>query len=324
MAERLLADLTLIRQGFLPDQAVLIDDAGVVSAVGPARDVPAPPGVPTLRLGGKALVPGLVNAQSRSGGRLPGPAGPAARLAFADMLLRGVTTVCEWVDLDTNGPEANLALVEAARSVGIRLTLVCAVSDGDGADFQAFLDSLAGDRHVRAVASSPATCHVVDGPLSLGGVARLADTRLPAMFCPAIFHAQPECRPPLLALVEAGVPVALGTAGSNGASVLALLRGLGVGARDAWVMATENGARVSTWNVGTISSGLCADLVTVDLGDVSTLPHTDLLHSLVFSAESTALRDVCVAGRWVVRDGILVSRSAREIVREAGALRPAK
>jgi formimidoylglutamate deiminase len=69
--------------------------------------------------------------------------------------------------------------------------------------------------------------------------------------------------------------------------------------------ATVNGARSLGVNAGTLSAGSFADFFTVDLDDLSIAGHSgeDLLPLLVFSLDRTAIRDVVVNGRWVVRDG---------------------
>lgn len=69
--------------------------------------------------------------------------------------------------------------------------------------------------------------------------------------------------------------------------------------------ATMNGARSLGVNAGVLSPGSLADFFTVDLDDVSIAGHSaeDLLPLTVFSLNRTAIRDVIVNGRWVVRDG---------------------
>jgi formimidoylglutamate deiminase len=69
--------------------------------------------------------------------------------------------------------------------------------------------------------------------------------------------------------------------------------------------ATLNGARSVGVNAGDLSAGSLADFFTVDLDDLSIAGHSreDLLPQLVFSLDRTAIRDVVVNGRWVVRDG---------------------
>ena len=48
----------------LPNGAVLITDDGRLTALGPDRDVPTPPGVPVERLADAALLPGLINTHT--------------------------------------------------------------------------------------------------------------------------------------------------------------------------------------------------------------------------------------------------------------------
>jgi formimidoylglutamate deiminase len=69
--------------------------------------------------------------------------------------------------------------------------------------------------------------------------------------------------------------------------------------------ATLNGARSLGVNTGDLSAGSLADFCTVDLDDLSIAGHSgvDLLPLVVFSLDRTAIRDVVVNGRWVVRDG---------------------
>ncbi len=69
--------------------------------------------------------------------------------------------------------------------------------------------------------------------------------------------------------------------------------------------ATLHGARSLGVNAGDLSTGSLADFFTVDLDDPSIAGHSgeDLLPLVVFSLDRTAIRDVVVNGRWVVRDG---------------------
>ena len=69
--------------------------------------------------------------------------------------------------------------------------------------------------------------------------------------------------------------------------------------------ATVSGARSLGVDAGRIAPGLHADLIGVDLDDPSICGATadTLLANVVFSLERTALRDVWIGGRNVVRDG---------------------
>jgi formimidoylglutamate deiminase len=87
-------------------------------------------------------------------------------------------------------------------------------------------------------------------------------------------------------------------------------------ARRLFQSATESGARSLGSPGGSLEPGRPADFFTVDLNDVS-LAGADrgsLLGHVVFSLERTAVRDVCIAGELVVRDGR--HRLQEKIVRE--------
>jgi formimidoylglutamate deiminase len=68
--------------------------------------------------------------------------------------------------------------------------------------------------------------------------------------------------------------------------------------------ATVHGARALGVSAGELAEGFPADFFTVDLNDVSIAGHSgsDLLPLAVFSLGRSAIRDVMVNGRWVVRD----------------------
>ena len=68
--------------------------------------------------------------------------------------------------------------------------------------------------------------------------------------------------------------------------------------------ATLHGARALGVSAGEFTPGALADFFTVDLNDVSIAGNSgaDLLPLAVFSLSRSAIRDVVVNGRWVVRD----------------------
>ncbi len=69
--------------------------------------------------------------------------------------------------------------------------------------------------------------------------------------------------------------------------------------------ATINGARALHVEAGGLSAGSFADFFTIDLRDPSIAGHSieDLLSLVVFGLNRTAIRDVAVNGRLIVRDG---------------------
>ncbi|HVV84150.1 MAG TPA: amidohydrolase family protein, partial [Kofleriaceae bacterium] len=140
----------------------VLADGGAIVRVDPPDDVLADPraaGAAVVRLAGKALLPGTVNAHNHSfqsllrgiGDDLPflvwreralyrysprldaeGMA-TAALFAFGEMLLHGVTTVCDFYYLNAGGNEHASATIEAARRLGIRIVLARCFYDWEGA-----------------------------------------------------------------------------------------------------------------------------------------------------------------------------------------------
>lgn len=144
----------------------------------------------------------------------------------------------------------------------------------------------------------------------------------------------------LPAMLDAGVTVGLGTDGpcsNNRASVfdemrtasllqkVSTLSGETLPAETALAMGTRNGGRVLGLPVGEIAPGFRADLVALNLADLSLLPPGPVLKHLVYALHPAAIERVAVAGRVVVDRGRLLTVPEEEIVarvdRAAGSLR---
>lgn len=135
---------------------------GAIAAVGAPADVAADPraaGARAVTWSRHAMIPGTVNAHNHSfqsllrgiGDDLPflawrdralyrysprlGPDGmaTAALFAFGEMLLHGVTTVCDFYYLNAGGNDHAAATIEAARRLGMRIVLARCFYDWDGA-----------------------------------------------------------------------------------------------------------------------------------------------------------------------------------------------
>jgi 5-methylthioadenosine/S-adenosylhomocysteine deaminase len=134
--------------------------AGRIERVGaPAEVLASAPGAEVVRWSGRAMIPGTVNVHNHSfqsllrgiGDDLPflqwrdralyrysprlgaEDMGTAALFAFGEMLLHGVTTVCDFYYLNAQGNDHASATIEAARRLGIRMVMARCFYDWDGA-----------------------------------------------------------------------------------------------------------------------------------------------------------------------------------------------
>ena len=151
---RLLADLVLTEAGWQRDRAVVLEGGRIR-----ALEATGAPRAGDVRLADKALLPGTINAHCHTfqtllrglgddldfmgwrdrvlypfSARLDAAAiGLGAQLAFAEQLLHGVTTCVDFFYLQDDGNDNAEVVIDAARSVGIRLVLARAMYDWDGA-----------------------------------------------------------------------------------------------------------------------------------------------------------------------------------------------
>lgn len=85
-------------------------------------------------------------------------------------------------------------------------------------------------------------------------------------------------------------------------------------------MATIQGARALGLEeeVGSIEVGKRADLLLLNLEQLHTTPHPDLISAIVYSASRKNVETVMIDGRVVVRDGLLLTMNEAEVMRQAG------
>lgn len=135
------------------------------------------------------------------------------------------------------------------------------------------------------------------------------------------------------ALRSAGVAVGLGTSGggSNDAGHLLAdarlamqLSGLAaepVSAREVLGIATEGSAAgLGRAELGHLRAGAAADLCVWECADVFDAGVPDKLDGLLWAAPGRRPRDVMVNGRWVVRDGVLLTTGSRRLAADLTAL----
>lgn len=92
-----------------------------------------------------------------------------------------------------------------------------------------------------------------------------------------------------------------------------------VPAAEALAMATRLGA-AAVWqddSLGRLSPGMKADFIAVDVDQPHFRPLTDLVSHLVYSASGRDVTDVCVDGRWLMRNRELLTLDEERILHEA-------
>lgn len=161
MPRLFIADRALVG-GVARGETAVLEEGGAIVAVGDPHVVAEDPraaDAEVVRWRRKAMTPGTVNAHNHSfqsllrgiGDDLPfltwrdralyrysprldadGMA-TAALFAFGEMLLHGVTTVCDFYYLNAGGNEHASATIEAARRLGMRIVMARCFYDWDGA-----------------------------------------------------------------------------------------------------------------------------------------------------------------------------------------------
>lgn len=124
---------------------------------------------------------------------------------------------------------------------------------------------------------------------------------------------------PAAAMVRAGLRVGLGTDGCASGNTLDMFRTLDMTARlhkvvaaDPTVMDASTVLRMATiggaeaiglgQDIGSLEKGKSADLVILDPGGPHLAPMSNPVSHLVYAASGADVRDVMVAGRWLLRD----------------------
>ncbi len=130
---------------------------------------------------------------------------------------------------------------------------------------------------------------------------------------------------PVRAMVDAGVTVGVGTDAATCSDALNMFEAMRLACQlsrihspdpDAWLtaedalsMATRGSARALGFEgtIGALAPGTKADLVFLDLDRLAYLPLNHAARQVVFQENGAGVRDVMVGGRFVVRDGRVVS-----------------
>jgi 5-methylthioadenosine/S-adenosylhomocysteine deaminase len=139
---------------------------------------------------------------------------------------------------------------------------------------------------------------------------------------------------PVESLRAAGIPVGIATDGPMSGNTLDLFSQFGpvsmfqkllgqsrkpMPAREVIRMATIEGARVLGLDnkIGSLEPGKKADLIRLDLSAPRVQPIYDIYATLVFAAMAVDVRDVMVAGRWLMRDRNVLTVERKKALRDA-------
>ncbi len=163
-------------------------------------------------------------------------------------------------------------------------------------------------------------------------IARLADAGITATHAPGCDLPMGWGVAPVGALLDAGIPVGLGTSGggSNDAGHLLAdarlamqvspVAGRGLTAREVLGMASEGSARgLGREDLGHLRPGARADVCVWDTTGVADAGVADPVAGLLWAAPGRRPRHVIVGGTVVVRDYELVTADERQIVADLGA-----
>lgn len=143
---------------------------------------------------------------------------------------------------------------------------------------------------------------------------------------------------PVQALLDAGVNVALGTDGAasnNDLDMIGEMRSAALLAKNvaqdasalpafkALKMATLNGAIALGLadRIGSLETGKAADIIAVDLSAIKTQPVYDPVSQIVYSADSSQVSDVWVAGRHLLKQGELTGLDIEQLIETASQWR---
>lgn len=138
---------------------------------------------------------------------------------------------------------------------------------------------------------------------------------------------------PVPALLEAGVPVALGTDGASSNNNLDMLQEMRscaflhkvnsfnptvLPAYQALQMATVNGARALRLDqLGTLAVGQKADMILVSLKEAHMIPRYDLIANLVYSAQAADVQTVIINGQIVMENRVIKTFDEQEVLAQA-------
>jgi len=135
---------------------------------------------------------------------------------------------------------------------------------------------------------------------------------------------------PIAQMVKKGICVSLGTDGAASNNTLdlcaemrlmALLQKIenpgAMNAETAVKIATDNGGYTLHWNIGKIEKGFLADVVFIDLKNVSMVPRHNLISNIVYSMNSSAVNTVIINGTVIMEDRKILTVDEGNVIEKA-------
>lgn len=136
---------------------------------------------------------------------------------------------------------------------------------------------------------------------------------------------------PIPEMLDAGIPVALGTDGASSNNNLDMLQEMRscaflhkvntfnptvIPAGQALEMATANGAIALGLDneIGRLESGMKADIILLDLSQAHMTPRYDILANIVYSAQASDVLTVIVDGKIIMEDRVIKTLDEQEIL----------
>jgi 5-methylthioadenosine/S-adenosylhomocysteine deaminase len=139
---------------------------------------------------------------------------------------------------------------------------------------------------------------------------------------------------PVPEMLQAGIPVAIGTDGASSNNNLDMLQEMrscaflhkvntfnptAIPAYKALEMATLNGAR-ALWmdkELGKIQPGYKADIVLISLQEAHMIPRYDIIANLVYSAQAADVQTVIINGKIIMEDRVIKTFDEKEVLQQA-------
>jgi 5-methylthioadenosine/S-adenosylhomocysteine deaminase len=135
---------------------------------------------------------------------------------------------------------------------------------------------------------------------------------------------------PIKAAIEMGINVTLGTDSAASNNSLNIFSEMKFGAllqrakfhdpkilklEEIIKMATSNARKSLPFDVGTLESGMLADLVVIDLNDFSMVPTENMLANIVYSFDTASIKRVMIGGKWIY-DGEFLTVDGKKVIED--------